>query len=90
MKDRNSGYTTMTSIGSRRGDNTSMVKMSLVNMPENLSLESGKEYTDVKKAPKAKAPAAKKAVVAKAEAKKPVKAVKKAAPAKKAAVKGKK
>jgi large subunit ribosomal protein L17 len=86
MKDRNSGYTTMSVIGSRRGDNTTMVKMALVNIPANLSLQSGKEY------PKAKKIAAAKPAAKKAEAKKPVKAKveKKAAPAKKTAAKGKK
>jgi large subunit ribosomal protein L17 len=71
MKGRVSGFTTISNVGLRRGDNTEMVKLQLVAMPERAgSLRSGK-------------PAPKKA--AKKAATKPAAKATKAEPAKKAA-----
>jgi large subunit ribosomal protein L17 len=36
MDDRNSGYTTLSVLGKRRGDNTVMARLELVKKPENL------------------------------------------------------
>lgn len=36
MSDRNSGFTTSTVVGKRRGDNALLVEVSLVNMPESV------------------------------------------------------
>lgn len=71
LGDRNSGYTRITVLGNRRGDNTPMAKLAFVNMPENMgSLKSGKEYPEVTKKPVAQK------VAAKPVAKAAVKAVK--------------
>ena len=49
MGDRTSGFTTSTVIGKRRGDNALLVKVSLINMPENVcSLKKPVEVKDVK------------------------------------------
>jgi large subunit ribosomal protein L17 len=74
MKDRVSGYTTLQNVGLRRGDNTAMVKLQLVVMPERAgTLRSGKEVEAVKKeaakpAKSAKQESAKKEVATKKEA----------------------
>jgi len=50
MKSRVGGYTRLTKIGKRRGDNALLVNLSLVNKPERLkTLKSGKEYPSTKK-----------------------------------------
>jgi large subunit ribosomal protein L17 len=68
---RTSGFTRVIPMGKRRGDNTPMVRVELVDMPSKVNtLVSGKEYAVRAKAPK-------KAAAPKAPAK--------AAPAKKAA-----
>jgi ribosomal protein L17 len=36
MDDRDSGYTTLSVLGKRRGDNTVMARLELVKKPENL------------------------------------------------------
>ncbi len=44
-KDRKSGFVRVTALGSRRGDNTLMVKVSLVDRPAEMgSFKSGKTY----------------------------------------------
>lgn len=86
---RTSGFTRLVPMGKRRGDNTPMVRVELVDMPSKVdTLVSGKEYAAKPKAKKAAAPKAAKADV-KAPAKKAeVKAAKPAAkPTKKAAKK---
>lgn len=85
MTDRVSGFTTMTKLGKRKGDNSSLVTVALVHMPAGMgTLKVAKtvEAAAADKAPAAKAkPAAPKAAVkAKPAAKAPAK--KKAAPAK--------
>ena len=52
--DRVSGFTRIVRIGSRRGDNTEVVKLSLVNMPERIgTLKSEKTQTVVSEPQKA-------------------------------------
>src|SRR5579859_1604029 len=47
MSGRTSGYTRIIALGSRRGDNTPMVKLSFVDSFENKgTLKSGKEYAE--------------------------------------------
>ena len=46
LKDRNSGYTRIVPMGTRRGDNTEMVRLSWVNLSEKQGLKSGKEYKE--------------------------------------------
>src|SRR5260221_315631 len=50
MTDRNSGYTRIVALGSRRGDNTAMARISFVNAVDNGEggLKSGKEYAQIK------------------------------------------
>jgi large subunit ribosomal protein L17 len=50
MTDRNSGYTRITALGSRRGDNTPMARIAFVNAVDNGEggLQSGKQYAEVK------------------------------------------
>jgi large subunit ribosomal protein L17 len=82
MKDRTSGFTTLSIVGARRGDNARMAKLELMVKPEQLhTLKSGQVFEAKPKAAKpAKAKSEKKAV------EKPVaKAVKAAAPKKAAA-----
>lgn len=88
MKDRVSGFTTIARVGSRRGDNSSLYKLSLINQPERVgTLKSGAEHAAKPKAVAKKAPV-KKAVVEKtAEAAKPAKASKPAKAAAKPAAK---
>lgn len=76
--DRSSGFTRITSVGRRRGDNTEIVKLELVKQPAVVGTLKNPQpkAKAVKKAPAKKAPA-KKAPAKKAPAKK--------APAKKAA-----
>lgn len=74
MSDRPSGYTRISTVGSRRGDNAQLSKISLVVQPETLGL----------KAPKTAPKVAEKAAVAKAAPKTVAKEVTKA-PAKAAA-----
>lgn len=89
-KKRTSGFTTMSALGLRRGDNTEMVKLELINKPEKLGTFKNPQPKKVakkvaKKAPKPKAaskakPATKKAETKKAPDKKT--SAKKAAPKK--------
>jgi large subunit ribosomal protein L17 len=58
MADRNSGYTRVVALGSRRGDNTPMVKLSFVIIPEQTGLKSGKTYAAKAEKPKAEKKAA--------------------------------
>jgi large subunit ribosomal protein L17 len=58
MKDRVSGFTRLLRVGQRRGDNASLVTLSLINKPEVTgTLKSGKTHTHAEpvKAKKAKA-----------------------------------
>jgi len=49
MSDRSSGFTTSTVVGKRRGDNALLVKVSLINMPEQVgSLKKPVEVKDAK------------------------------------------
>lgn len=90
MKDRKSGFTTLKSIGVRRGDNTQLVKLSLMVQPDRAgSLRSAKAIAQAAKVttksaakakPAATKPAAKATESKKAESKKTE--AKKAAPAK--------
>jgi len=75
MKSRVGGYTRITKIGKRRGDNALLVNLSLVNKPEKLkTLKSGKEYPNTKSSVvKAKVSKGKKKVVKKAKPKKELK-----------------
>jgi large subunit ribosomal protein L17 len=77
MKARTSGFTRITMVGNRRGDNTPMVKIEFSDMPATLGLRSSKVY------PKKANPSADGAKAAKPAA---AKTAKPAAPAKKAAV----
>ena len=44
FKDRNSGFTTIQKVGKRRGDNTLLVRLSLIKKPENMgTLKSGRQ-----------------------------------------------
>lgn len=89
--DRISGFTRITKIGVRRGDNSDMAELSLVKAPDTIgslknkvngeARESGLGHKDSKNKVNGEA---KKAVVKKVAADKPAKAVKKA-PAKKEA-----
>jgi len=55
MKDRNSGFTRIVVLGKRKGDNSEMVRLELVNKPEKLgTLKSGKDHSKVKPKTKAK------------------------------------
>lgn len=71
MKKRVSGFTTLSVIGKRRGDNTTMVKLALVEKPEKLgTLKSGRDHSKkakpaTKKAPKKAAAETTKKVTAK-------------------------
>lgn len=53
MKDRSSGFTRIVRLGKRRGDNTMLVKMQLVNNEETKA-EAAKEVTKVEAKPAAK------------------------------------
>lgn len=48
MKDRKSGYTTITRLGTRRGDNTMLVKMELMSVAQTASPENDKEHAGTK------------------------------------------
>lgn len=97
VADRTSGFTRMTRLGKRRGDDASMVKIELVSAPVARAAKPAKAEKPAAKAPAKKAAPAEKAVEtkadAKAEAKETKPAVKKEtkakAPAKKAAAKPK-
>ena len=53
--DRKSGFITTSDLGTRRGDNASLVKLSLVKMPEQLThLKAPKKSVDTKVKPTAK------------------------------------
>ncbi len=95
MKDRSSGFTTSSMVANRRGDNVSMVKVSLMTMPERVGTFKSGKTVDAK--PKAKVAAAKAVTKSKAEPKAkgeskvsapsqkaPTKVTRKAAPKKKA------
>lgn len=59
MKDRSSGFTRIVRVGKRRGDNTMLVKMQLVNNPSDVAVKpEAKETKEVKKADKAEKPKA--------------------------------
>lgn len=75
MGKRISGFTTITRLGKRRGDNAQMVKLSLIEQPEHLG--SLKNPNPKQAAPAAKKPTAKKAAPKKTTTKRP--AAKKAA-----------
>jgi large subunit ribosomal protein L17 len=82
MSDRSSGFTTISPVAKRRGDNVAMVKIQLVTKPEVVgTLKSGRTH----KQEAAKKPAAKKS--AKTVAEKPATAVKADTKAKPAAKK---
>lgn len=91
MSDRKTGFTTLKSVGVRRGDNTQLVKLSLIVQPERAgTLRSGKVRTQATKASVKAKPTAKKEVAAKKSAATKTAAAtktetKKAAPAKAAA-----
>lgn len=73
MGKRTTGFSTITRLGKRRGDNVEMVKLSLIEQPKTAGFKSGKEYKKpVKKVAKKKASASKKAP-AKKKANKPTK-----------------
>jgi large subunit ribosomal protein L17 len=82
MKDRQSGFVTSSVVGPRRGDNTTMIRLELINKPATTGFQSGRTFEKKETAPvggqaKVKAkPVNEKA--ASVEAKKPVE--KKAAP----------
>lgn len=83
MTDRVSGFTTMTKLGKRKGDNSSVVKVALVHMPAGMgTLKAAKVEATAEST--AKAPAAKAKAVAAAP-----KAAAKAKPAAKAPAKKK-
>lgn len=95
MKDRISGFTTISKVGTRRGDNTDMVKLQLMVMPERAgTLRSGKPAPEkaikkakpAKTAPKKAEVKAEKAELVKTEAK-PKEVAKKVAVKPKAAAK---
>lgn len=55
MKDRVSGFTTIKVVGKRRGDNTELVRLELVNQPERTgTLKAEKKAKPAKVAKKAK------------------------------------
>lgn len=87
MKDRTSGFTTISPVAKRRGDNTAMVKIALVTKPERVgTLKSDKQVeAKAKKPAKAKVAASTAKTETKVEAK-PKAVAKKEAP-KKAATK---
>jgi large subunit ribosomal protein L17 len=78
MKDRTSGFTRIIHLGRRRGDDSAMVKIELVNQPLVKPAEPEIKPEAVKKAKPAAKPPVKKAKPAAAKA-----PAKKAAPAKK-------
>lgn len=87
MKDRTSGFTTISPVARRRGDNVAMVKIALVTKPERVgTLKGEKQVETVAKKP---AKASTKVSATKAETKeaKPKTAAKKAAPKKTASSK---
>ena len=52
MSDRRSGFTTMSRVGKRRGDNTQLAKLALVVKPENVgSLKSDKNFREATQKP---------------------------------------
>jgi large subunit ribosomal protein L17 len=77
MKARTSGFTRITVVGNRRGDNTPMAKIEFSDMPATLGLRSSKEYPKKAKVAKAAKPAAKPALAKKAVVTKSVKPAKK-------------
>lgn len=77
MSDRQSGFTTTQKVGKRRGDNTEMIKLSLVNQPEEVGTLKNTDKA-VKAEPKAKADKTAAKPVEKKETAKPEKAEKKA------------
>lgn len=85
--DRVSGFTRITVEGKRRGDNTEMVRLELISMPENMGTFANPTPSEKAK-PAAKKPVAKKAVAKKTTpAKKTEKVEKKAAAPKKTTAK---
>lgn len=54
MSDRQSGFTTSTVVGKRRGDNALLVKVSLVNMPDQVGSLKKPEETKIEKTKKEK------------------------------------
>lgn len=72
MSGRNSGFTTIVSLGKRRGDNSEMAKLSLVEKIEKNGLKKTKDAKkkEVSKKVTAKKAETKKAPVKKADAKK--------------------
>lgn len=78
--DRVSGFTSIAKLGVRRGDNSSMVKLSLVKMPKDIGtlkpVDSKKVVKAVKKAPLKKKPTKKKNASVKAPAAKNMTATK--------------
>lgn len=87
MKDRVSGFTTLTRAGTRLGDNTDLVTIAWVTAPKTVG--SLKNPNPTEKKPTAKKPAAKKAAAAKPASKAATKKTEKKAPAKKTAKKTK-
>lgn len=81
MKDRTSGFTRIEVVGLRRGDNSQMVKLSLVNQPETAGLKSGMTHK-ASKPKKAAAPKVAAKTTTKAAAKPAAKKVAKVAPKK--------
>ncbi len=78
MKDRQSGFVTSSVVGQRRGDNTTLIRLELVNKPATSGVKSGKTHQ-----PKVTSTKTKAKVKAKAEPKEIKKpAVKKTAPKK--------
>jgi large subunit ribosomal protein L17 len=81
LSDRNSGYTRIIPMGSRRGDNTPMVRIEFVNQPVKVGTLKNEDKTEkAKAAPKKAVPAKKvekttKAAPAKADAAKAKKSV---------------
>lgn len=68
MRDRTSGFTRIIRLGSRRGDDATMVKLELVVQPQakpEKKVEAKTEVQEVKAAPAKKASAPKKAAKAK-------------------------
>ncbi len=56
MKDRKSGFTTLSAVGKRRGDNAQLAKLELIEKPENLgTLKSGQKLPKRKEKTNAKA-----------------------------------
>ncbi|HEX9817826.1 MAG TPA: 50S ribosomal protein L17 [Patescibacteria group bacterium] len=55
MNKRTAGFSRITNLGQRRGDNTELVKLSLVEKPESLgTLKSGKQFQPKNKPAKVK------------------------------------